>query len=41
MLAQLRERLRLQPRNLQLDIEKRPVSKLPQNIFQCGQRQGF
>ncbi len=41
MLAQLCERLRLQARNLQLDIEKRPVSKLLQNIFQCGQRQAL
>ena len=41
MLAQLCERLRLQPRNFQLDIEKRPMRKLPQNIFQRGQRQGF
>ncbi len=38
MLAQLGNRLRLQTRNLQLDIEKRPMRKLPQNLFQCGQR---
>src|SRR5208282_664792 len=41
MLAQFSERLQSQPRNLQLDIEKRPLCKLPQYIFQCGQRQAL
>src|ERR1035438_2950527 len=41
MLAQFSERLQPQPRNLQLEIEKRPRRKLPQNIFQCGQRQAL
>src|ERR1017187_4317930 len=41
MLAQFSERLQPQPRNLQLEIEKRPRRKWPQNIFQCGQRQAL
>ncbi len=43
MLAQLRKRLRFEAGNFQLDIEERPVGKLPQNIFQGGQweRQAF
>src|ERR1017187_7231736 len=41
MLAQFSERLEPQPRNLQLEIEKCPLRKLPQNIFQCGQRQAL
>src|SRR6266849_9053340 len=39
MLAQLSERLRLQPADLQLDVEKCTVGKLLQNILQCGQRE--
>ena len=41
MLAQLRERLRLQPRNLQLDIKERAQGKLTKNIFQRRQPQNF
>ena len=37
--AQQCKRLRFQPGNLQLDVKKRPMRKLPQNIFQRGQRQ--
>ena len=41
MPAQLGERLRLQPCNLQLNIEKRAPGKLPKNIRQRRQRQNF
>src|SRR5713226_9664810 len=43
MLAQLRKRLRFEAGNVQLDIEERPVGKLPPNIFKGGQseRQPF